>query len=658
MEGAGFEYLTATSSEVGGAAGNSGSPPLRQQAARQALAANAAEAGARGSPTGIAPGDYLGGGHSPNLVVRKTFLEVDSTPVKKDWWRRQHSEPAQLLNGKDIPEEDSLSELSEDDENIINDPPSPRPTMAAAADSTLGATVPPFGMEAIGAAGGFGAGGDAHGSYGLPRPDQLYGQSGAGEDWDYGDDEAPKVLLLSESIPVRKARAQDLQKKEQYVVRDISLTKQEPPWAEVTTVMMRNLPNKYTQQMLLEELQDAGFRLKQAIDFFYLPMDHSNAANLGYCFINFVSTNIANAFAAAFGGNKMRRFNSNKTVVVMPASIQGFDKNFAYYASTRVVQAEDPAYRPLFVRAPSGKGNPGPPSPRGPGGVPGGRGSQMGGGGPGPVGKGRPLNQDVDGAGYPHANYHYRGGEGGAADYSRPEPGGVDYYNGGGHFMEVAREAERRLAASRPGGPYEDFGSAPPRPPVPMPMPESLPPAPSRPKAPNFCPFCGGPIRNLFQFCPNCGASLDLSMGTLDNASLRADAPAFVPVPEAVHAPPVAPPAPPPPPPRLSSLPGGAGGGMGGGQMHALGALLGQDAGGLGGGLLGGNGFGRPGGGSDNFQFSSEVTDELDVMRGRMMLLAALKEMEKRDDPGGDGLANVLAMGLGGGGGGGRPGGW
>merc|ERR1719409_1107386 len=116
---------------------------------------------------------------------------------------------------------------------------------------------------------------------------------------------------------------------------------------------MRNLPNKYTQSMLLEELSDAGFRAKDDFDFIYLPMDHTTAANLGYCFINFVETALANAFAAAFQapGKKMRRFNSNKTVVVMPASIQGYERNYAYYSSTRVAQAEDPAYRPLFMRS-------------------------------------------------------------------------------------------------------------------------------------------------------------------------------------------------------------------------------------------------------------------------------------------------------------------
>eukprot|EP00406_Dinophysis_acuminata_P082064 CAMPEP_0179257794 /NCGR_PEP_ID=MMETSP0797-20121207/24975_1 /TAXON_ID=47934 /ORGANISM="Dinophysis acuminata, Strain DAEP01" /LENGTH=257 /DNA_ID=CAMNT_0020965789 /DNA_START=32 /DNA_END=803 /DNA_ORIENTATION=+ len=173
--------------------------------------------------------------------------------------------------------------------------------------------------------------------------------------------DVPKVLLLSESIPPhapaeREKRDGRLKNGQINQMKDNKITKKEPPWTDVTTVMMRNLPNKYTQQMLLEEIHDGGFRLQHDFDFFYLPMDHSNAANLGYCFINFVETALANAFAAAYQGKKMRRFNSNKTVVVMPASVQGFERNYAYYASTRVAHAEDPQYRPLFLKQPHQKG--------------------------------------------------------------------------------------------------------------------------------------------------------------------------------------------------------------------------------------------------------------------------------------------------------------
>lgn len=37
---------------------------------------------------------------------------------------------------------------------------------------------------------------------------------------------------------------------------------------------------RYRQQMLLDELADAGFRVQSDFDFFYLPMDHSRAMKL------------------------------------------------------------------------------------------------------------------------------------------------------------------------------------------------------------------------------------------------------------------------------------------------------------------------------------------------------------------------------------------
>jgi hypothetical protein len=52
-----------------------------------------------------------------------------------------------------------------------------------------------------------------------------------------------------------------------------------------TTIMIKNIPNKYSQSMLLD-LIDKQHRMHY--DFFYLPIDFKNKCNMGYAFINFV----------------------------------------------------------------------------------------------------------------------------------------------------------------------------------------------------------------------------------------------------------------------------------------------------------------------------------------------------------------------------------
>merc|ERR1740138_744815 len=122
-----------------------------------------------------------------------------------------------------------------------------------------------------------------------------------------------------------------------------------PEWMNVTTIMMRNLPNKYTQRMLLTEINHAGFL--GTFDFLYLPIDPETNANRGYSFLNFIDPGFAWMFKVTYEGRRMNRFNSNKVVSVMPATLQGFEANYAHYAAARVNRG-DPAARPLFLREP------------------------------------------------------------------------------------------------------------------------------------------------------------------------------------------------------------------------------------------------------------------------------------------------------------------
>jgi hypothetical protein len=123
-----------------------------------------------------------------------------------------------------------------------------------------------------------------------------------------------------------------------------------PDWGNTTTVMMRNLANKYTQRLLLSEVNESGFI--GTFDFLYLPIDTDTNANKGYAFINFSESSFAWMFKQAFEGRRMHMFNSDKVVSVSAAALQGFDNNYAHYVNARCNRG-DPACRPLFLRAPS-----------------------------------------------------------------------------------------------------------------------------------------------------------------------------------------------------------------------------------------------------------------------------------------------------------------
>eukprot|EP00929_Paragymnodinium_shiwhaense_P006921 TRINITY_DN110875_c0_g1_i1.p1 TRINITY_DN110875_c0_g1~~TRINITY_DN110875_c0_g1_i1.p1 ORF type:complete len:522 (+),score=112.32 TRINITY_DN110875_c0_g1_i1:188-1753(+) len=481
------------------------------------------------------------------FVVKNTFLEVGdhkSLLERSDGWRRQMSEPVKVFTGSgpQFPtQQDTLSELTESDDDLeVADIPGQK-AYVETTDVTISAP-PGSGLNAS----------------------------------------PPQVLRLSESIPPQRLKQESREaapkdnKKDSYInsIKNNDITKKLPPWTNVTTVMMRNLPNKYTQQMLLEELADGGFRVQHDFDFIYLPMDHTNAANLGYCFINFVQTALANGFAAAFQGKKMRRFNSNKTVVVMPASIQGFERNYAYYSSTRVAQAEDPAYRPLFLR--SSTAVPGKPAAS-----PGtGKAASAG------VGGGKGSKQSSSRSGDANTN----GAPGGKASKKGNKKDGAKAKAEDSHqqsedhsgFMAAVNMNSLGMApmvGMMPGGCMAGGQFA-------------------ANNGHRVCPSCGNDVAPAHRFCAFCGNFV----GPQAAPSFSPDALAF--------------------------------GQSGLARSHAHGAA---DVSALAAQLRGVDGASfEPSAFQQQVQsalnrHSESVTDELDVMRGREMLLAALKDMESRD---------------------------
>jgi hypothetical protein len=121
-------------------------------------------------------------------------------------------------------------------------------------------------------------------------------------------------------------------------------------WTGKTTIMMRNIPNRYNQALLVAELEEFGF--DGSYDFLYLPMNADRNGNRGYAFINFLAEESVRAFRDIYHGAVMGGIRSKEPISILPAALQGLEQNFAHYSSTRVMR--EFASRPLFLSKPKG----------------------------------------------------------------------------------------------------------------------------------------------------------------------------------------------------------------------------------------------------------------------------------------------------------------
>jgi len=130
--------------------------------------------------------------------------------------------------------------------------------------------------------------------------------------------------------------------------------KREDDDAGYTTVMLRNIPNKYTQQMLIEQLHRTGFQGE--IDYLYLPIDFANRCNCGYCFVNFRTVHARARFVGVFDNVAVQSclpgFNSYKVCQVTRAKWQGRDENVRRLRSGPELMAQlaaHPEWLPMLL---------------------------------------------------------------------------------------------------------------------------------------------------------------------------------------------------------------------------------------------------------------------------------------------------------------------
>jgi len=118
-----------------------------------------------------------------------------------------------------------------------------------------------------------------------------------------------------------------------------------------TTAMLRNIPNKYTREMLVQQL---NYKFRGQFNFLYLPIDFKNKCNVGYAFINFRSVEAYRRFIDTFDGISVCEclpgLNSRKIVEVTPARVHGLTENVSRLRDSPVMHEllQHPEWMPLL----------------------------------------------------------------------------------------------------------------------------------------------------------------------------------------------------------------------------------------------------------------------------------------------------------------------
>jgi len=106
-----------------------------------------------------------------------------------------------------------------------------------------------------------------------------------------------------------------------------------------STIMFRNIPNKYTRSMLHGRLNETFGKLDY--DFIYMPIDFNNKCNVGYAFVNFRNKEAIEKVVKEFHNKECQvalpGFNSSKVVEITPARVQGLENNIEHLQNSTVI---------------------------------------------------------------------------------------------------------------------------------------------------------------------------------------------------------------------------------------------------------------------------------------------------------------------------------
>ncbi|KAJ0440561.1 putative RNA recognition motif domain, mei2/Mei2-like RNA recognition [Helianthus annuus] len=121
-----------------------------------------------------------------------------------------------------------------------------------------------------------------------------------------------------------------------------------------TTLMIRNIPNKYSSAMLLAAINEHN---QGTYDFIYLPLDFKNKCNMGYAFINMTDPLQIVPFYKSINGKKWEKFHSGKVACLAYARIQGKQALIANFQESSLMNQDKCCHPILFTTDGPNAGN-------------------------------------------------------------------------------------------------------------------------------------------------------------------------------------------------------------------------------------------------------------------------------------------------------------
>jgi len=115
----------------------------------------------------------------------------------------------------------------------------------------------------------------------------------------------------------------------------------------VTTLVVRNVPARYTKEELLQEWPPDG-----TFDFLYLPFNHRQKRAAGYCFVNFTSHEAAVTFCNQWHHKWLSASkHTGKKLSIGAAEFQGLEANLQHLAHCGIQRIKNTKYLPSVFNA-------------------------------------------------------------------------------------------------------------------------------------------------------------------------------------------------------------------------------------------------------------------------------------------------------------------